>query len=304
MHRLFHLLPLLTGGASALRVGLSTRSEPRALSPQCAAYTAALLFDCDGVIVETEELHRRAYNAAFEEFGLVVNDEPVVWDIQYYDKLQNTVGGGKPKMRWHFMETCGGRWPTCTRRDAGRTPSTEEEGMALIDNLQDAKTEFYKKIVDEAAEARPGVLELMDAAIATPGLAVGICSAATRAGFDRVVNAIVGKERLAMLDCIIAGDDVDRKKPDPMIYNIAAERLGVPNHKCIVIEDSMVGLRAAVSAGMKCLITYTPSTASEDFYGEGAAAKVPELAVGVTIESLFKNGAPLDDIAAALRDPR
>ena len=66
----------------------------------------------------------------------------------------------------------------------------------------------------------------------------------------------------------------------------------------------MVGLRAAVSAGMKCLITYTPSTASEDFYGEGAAAKVPELAVGVTIESLFKNGAPLDDIAAALRDPR
>ena len=43
------------------------------------------------------------------------------------------------------------------------------------------------------------------------------------------MNAIVGKERLAMLDCIIAGDDVDRTKPDPMIYNIAAERLGVPN---------------------------------------------------------------------------
>ena len=42
----------------------------------------------------------------------------------------------------------------------------------------------------------------------------------------------------------------------------------------VVIEDSMVGLRAAVGAGMKCLITYTPSTAAEDFYGEGAAAKV------------------------------
>jgi beta-phosphoglucomutase-like phosphatase (HAD superfamily) len=58
---------------------------------------------------------------------------------------------------------------------------------------------------------------------------VGICSAATRAGFDRVVNSIVGGERLAKLDVIIAGDDVTRKKPDPMIYNMAAQRLGLPN---------------------------------------------------------------------------
>jgi len=47
-----------------------------------------------------------------------------------------------------------------------------------------------------------------------------------------VVNSIVGRERLAKLDVIIAGDDVTRKKPDPMIYNIAAQRLGLPNHQC------------------------------------------------------------------------
>ena len=83
----------------------------------------------------------------------------------------------------------------------------------------------------ERARTRAGrtylVLELMDAAIADPNLAVGICSAATRGGFERVVNSIVGAERLAKLDVVIAGDDIQNKKPDPEIYNVAAERLGL-----------------------------------------------------------------------------
>lgn len=77
---------------------------------------------------------------------------------------------------------------------------------------------------------------------------------------------------------ILAGDDVTRKKPDPLIYNMARERLGLSADRCIVVEDSMVGLRAAVAAGMKCIITPTTSTASADFMGEGATAVVPALA--------------------------
>ena len=49
--------------------------------------------------METEELHRVAYNMAFEEFGLEVNGAAVVWSPEYYSHLANTVGGGKPKMR-------------------------------------------------------------------------------------------------------------------------------------------------------------------------------------------------------------
>lgn len=316
-----------------------------------AAFGAALLFDCDGVIVETEELHRRAYNSAFRSFGLEVGGEPVNWSTEYYDHLANTVGGGKPKMRYHFTDFLklgfpgnAGAWPAVTAAAHARpTPANEEEGMALVDELQDAKTEFYKQIVDEAATARPGVLELMDAAIAAPGLAIGICSAATRAGFERVVNSvrslrpsttpcvaysraprplpglqlptraslasqIVGAQRLGKLDIIIAGDDVTAKKPDPMIYNLAAERLGLPSAECVVIEDSLVGLRAAVGAGMPCLITYTPQTAAQDFYGEGAAAKVPDLGVGVTLDGLFAlagaSPSVQPDLASAVRDPK
>ena len=86
----------------------------------------------------------------------------------------------------------------------------------------------------------------------------------------------------SFVDVVIAGDDVDRKKPDPQIYNIAAKRLGVAPENCIVIEDSLVGLRAAKGAGMACAITFTASTESEDFFGEGAEAKLPNLG-GVTL---------------------
>ena len=182
--------------------------------------TAALLFDCDGVLVETEELHRVAYNMAFDKFGLEIDGAAVVWSEDYYAHLANTVGGGKPKMRYHFTglgapddakkhPDTAKVWPTVTTRD-GMVPADEAEGMLLVDDLQDYKTECYKKIV-ETATPRPGVLELMDSAIATPGLAVGICSASTRAGFEKVVDSVVGQERLSKLDVIIAGDDVSAR---------------------------------------------------------------------------------------------
>ena len=73
----------------------------------------ALIFDCDGVILESEDLHREAYNQAFAHFGVAIDGEPVVWTEEFYDVLQNTVGGGKPKMRWYFGEHKDA-WPTHT----------------------------------------------------------------------------------------------------------------------------------------------------------------------------------------------
>ena len=115
---------------------------------------------CIVLIVATDaQLHRLAYNGAFEAFDLKVNGDPVVWDVAYYDILQNTVGGGKPKMKWHFTNTAKA-WPTSTM---GAAPDGDEAAQnALVDALQDKKTEIYKKIVQEVAEARPGVLPLMD----------------------------------------------------------------------------------------------------------------------------------------------
>ena len=252
----------------------------------------ALLFDCDGVLVETEELHRLAYNKSFEHFGLQIETgTQMEWVPSYYDVLANTVGGGKPKMRWHFKEN---KWPTVTKSDKYGTGEVLETSIQdqLIDDLQDKKTEFYKKIVEEVAQAIDGILELMDEAIARPDVAVGICSAATKAGFEKVVNSVVGKERLDKLDVLMAGDDVTKKKPDPLIYNLAREKVDLPAEMCVVIEDSIVGLRAAEGAGMPCIITPCGSTLGQDFKGEGAkfVCATTVKASGVTLSKIFPDG--------------
>ena len=229
-----------------------------------------------------EELHRLAYNKAFEAFELKINGKQVVWSESYYDRLANTVGGGKPKMKYHF-NTEVQQWPTPKDRDV---PTTDAEKDSLVDDLQDAKTEFYKEIVEEVAVARPGVLALLDEAIADPNIKVGICSAATKGGFDKIVNAIVGKDRLEKLDVCLAGDMVKEKKPSPMIYNMASEIIDVDPSKCIVIEDSIVGLKAAKGANMNCIVTYTPNSKNGDFYGTGADAVVPDLGK-ITLKDVF-----------------
>lgn len=65
---------------------------------------------------------------------------------------------------------------------------------------------------------------------------------------------------LLLHNCCPTGDDVDKKKPDPKIYNVAAQKLGLDPSECLVVEDSTIGLQAALGAGMRCIITYTPST--------------------------------------------
>jgi HAD superfamily hydrolase (TIGR01509 family) len=207
-------------------------------------YEYALLFDCDGVILETEELHRVAYNAAFEAAELTIDGTPVEWSVEYYDVLQNTVGGGKPKMFFHFRNTTG-QFPMVGDKPA---PGTPEEKQELVDNLQAHKTQIYRDYIEEKAVPRPGVIELMDEALADSSIAVGVCSASTKEAVTKVLAVTLGEERRSKLDVCILGDDVSEKKPSPMIYNEARERLGLDKDRCVVIEDSMVGLRAAKAA--------------------------------------------------------
>lgn len=204
--------------------------------------------------------------------------------VKYYDQLQNTVGGGKPKMFYHFRNTTKS-FPQVGGKPA---PATVDEQQFLIDELQAFKTDHFKSLLETEAKARPGVLELMDEAFSDPTIAVGVCSAATKAAAVKTLDITLGQVRVSKLDVCILGDDVSAKKPDPLIYNTARERLGMAAEQCVVVEDSLVGLRAAVGANMKCIITYTSSTADQDFYREGAAAKVPDLGSRkVTLDTIF-----------------
>ncbi|XP_058179562.1 haloacid dehalogenase-like hydrolase domain-containing protein At4g39970 [Rhododendron vialii] len=266
---------LLTSSLSPLRTTATrtTRIKPLSVSVSSRSLQA-LIFDCDGVILESEHLHRQAYNDAFSRFDVrcpsSATSQPLNWDSDFYDELQNRIGGGKPKMRWYFKEH---GWPSSSIFE--KPPEDDAARAKLIDTIQDWKTERYKEIIKSGTvEPRPGVLRLMDEAKAA-GKQLAVCSAATKSSVILCLENLIGMDRFQSLDCFLAGDDVKEKKPDPSIYLTAATKLGVSGKECLVVEDSVIGLQAATSAGMSCVITYTPSTANQDF--EDAIGIYPDL---------------------------
>ncbi len=218
----------------------------------------AIIFDCDGVLVDTErDGHRVGFNRAFEQFGIDAE-----WDVPLYGKLLQ-VAGGKERMRAYFDEY---GWPA----GAG----SDEAKDTLIKDLHKAKTEITAGLVAEGAlPLRPGISRIVDEAIAA-GVKLGVCTTSNPRFIDAVLD-LFGPERKAKFAFVHAGDCVARKKPDPEIYELAKRSLGLPVEQCVVIEDSRNGLLAAKSAGLPCLITTSTYTLDEDF--SEADRVVPEL---------------------------
>jgi HAD superfamily hydrolase (TIGR01509 family) len=229
----------------------------------------ALIFDCDGVIVDTErDGHRVAFNRAFDEKGYGCE-----WDVALYGELLK-VAGGKERMR-HYFDQQG--WPQET-----------SDKDALIKDLHRRKTDLFRQIITGGELAlRPGVARLVDEAI-EEGMTLAVCSTSNERAVNLVVERMLGAERRARFNAILAGDVVSRKKPDPEVYNLAKERLGLSGSECVVIEDSRNGLLAAKAAGMYCVITTNGYTLDEDF--GSADAVFPELGdppnVQVTLSTL------------------
>mmetsp|Transcript_3181 Transcript_3181/g.7847 ORF Transcript_3181/g.7847 Transcript_3181/m.7847 type:complete len:193 (+) Transcript_3181:412-990(+) len=187
-------------------------------------------------------------------------------------------------MRWYFAKY---GWPTCRGTGTQSPPETATEQEQLVDVLQDYKTRIYKEMVADVAQPRSGVLRLMNEA-REAGLSVAVCSAATKSSVEFTLSNLLGAKAFGNLDCFLAGDDVTKKKPDPEIYLTASKKLQVDRKNCMVIEDSTIGLNAALGAGMQCIVTYTSSTKGEDF--KGAKMVVSDLGADppncVTVDTL------------------
>ena len=97
------------------------------------------------------------------------------------------------------------------------------------------------------------------------GVALAVCSTSNERAVQLILEKILGAERKSRFSAILAGDVVSKKKPDPEIYELAKQHLGLNGEDCVVVEDSRNGLLAATGAGMHCLVTTTAYTADEDF---------------------------------------
>ena len=206
----------------------------------------ALIFDCDGVLVDTErDGHRVAFNRAFAEFGL-----PAEWDVDLYGELLK-IAGGKERMR-HYFDDRG--WPTGV-----------DDRDEFIGQLHKTKTNLFMQIIESGQlPLRSGVQRLVDEAIDT-GVALAVCSTSSERAVHLILEKMLGTERKSRFSAILAGDVVAKKKPDPEIYELAKQHLDLQGKDCVVVEDSRNGLLAATGAGMHCLVTPTAYTANEDF---------------------------------------
>ena len=226
----------------------------------------ALIFDCDGVLVDTEkDGHRVAFNQAFAAVGLDIE-----WDVDLYGQLL-AVAGGKERMVSYFNQV---GWPDgAADRDA------------FIKRLHTLKTDRFMTIIASGQlPLRPGVARVIDEAIAA-GVMLAVCSTSNERAVHLVVDTLLGPQRKAAFGGIFAGDMVPRKKPDPAVYTLACTTLGLNPAACVVVEDSENGLRAAKAARLPCLVTVSTYTGAEDF--SSADRVVPNLDDGpITLADL------------------
>ncbi|WP_069113262.1 HAD-IA family hydrolase [Jiangella alba] len=210
----------------------------------------ALVFDCDGVLADTERYgHLPAFNQTFADVGL-----PVRWsEDEYAEKL--LIGGGKERMASLL---------TPEFVAANGLPADPDGQREVLADWHRRKTAIYTTMVaDGRLPGRPGVARLVEEAH-DAGWALAVASTSAEPSVRAVLEHVVGAGR-ARDFTVLAGDIVPAKKPAPDIYLLALDRLGVAPDSAVVVEDSRNGLLAADGAGLTCLVTVNGYTEREDF---------------------------------------
>jgi len=206
---------------------------------------AAAIWDVDGTLVDTAELHF----AAWEELAGAI---------------------GRPFTRADFAATFGRRNPEIIRTlfDPGASD------VAVAD-LGERKEQVYREAARrQGVTLLPGVKELLDGLRAL-GWKQAVGSSAPRANLEMILD-LTGTR--TYFDAIVSAEDTTRGKPDPQVFQIAAEKLGVPPGRCVVFEDAVAGVQAAKAGGMKCVAVR--------FVGHHPEDKLRAAGADVVVESL------------------
>ncbi len=226
----------------------------------------ALIFDVDGTLADTESAHLAAFNHAFAEQGLDWH-----WDVALYTSLLE-ISGGKERMLHYWKQV----HPDMKDIDGSGLRDT-------IDHLHALKTAAYEAAVQGGAvQLRPGVLALIQQAH-QQGLRLAIATTTSPVNIAVLLRNAIGPDWKDLFIVIEDASTAPKKKPHPQVYVQTLTRLGLPSGACLALEDSSNGLRAAVAAGIKTIITPNNFTSHHDF--TGALQVLPNLE-GVSVEQL------------------
>lgn len=197
----------------------------------------AFIFDVDGTLAETEEIHRTAFNQAFAEAGL-----GWFWTEDLYRRLL-LVTGGRERIAAYAGE-CG----------------AENIDIAA---LHARKTELFNAALRLGPiSLRPGVERIIRSG-RERGVRLAIATTTSRPNVVSLIQATLGGGALDAFASIRTGEDVARKKPDPEVYGLVLSDLGLSSADCVAFEDSANGLNAARAAGIRTIVSPSLYTQGE-----------------------------------------
>ncbi|MCM1210750.1 MAG: beta-phosphoglucomutase [Blautia sp.] len=182
-----------------------------------------VIFDLDGVLVSTDELHYKAWKKLAQQLG-----------ITGFTKEDNEKQRGVSRME--SLEIV---------LEKGNKTYTQEEKAALAEQ----KNTYYRELLQELTKEAvlPGVFENLGH-LRKKGILIGVGSV------SKNTPLILSKTGLEpYIDKVSCGLDITKSKPDPEVFLVAAKKLGLSNEECLVVEDSAAGIEAAKAAGMKSL---------------------------------------------------
>ena len=190
----------------------------------------AVIFDMDGVIVDSEPIHIEAEKQTLLKYGVKITTEEL-----------RTYTGTTAEFEFNDL---------IRKYKLNTTAKT----------LFDVKEDIMFRLLEERTEPTIGVIDLIKN-LKQQGFKLGIATS----GHRKLAQYYLNKLGIAsFFDTVVCAEDITRSKPDPEIFLKAAQRLGVEPAKCIVIEDAKLGIEAAVKAGMKCIGYSNPNSGNQD----------------------------------------
>lgn len=195
----------------------------------------AVIFDMNGVISNDEKLHKKAYQQVLSKYDVDLNDE------KYEEQFM-----GSPNMQ-NFKKI------------------VDEYNMSVSpQQLNDEKSELYMELAQQELEPVKGVIEAVEKF--SKKYILGLVSSSYAKEVEMVLNKFAIKKYFSAL---VTADDVSKGKPDPEPYLLVAEKLNIKPENCVVFEDSLNGIKAAKTAGMK-VISLSTTYSWEDLSNSSA----------------------------------
>ena len=216
-----------------------------------------VIFDWDGVVIDSSAQHERSWELLSEEIG-------------------------KPLPEGHFLKGFG-------KKNSVIIPEllNWSHDPAEIAALGERKEELYRELVRASGvQILPGARELLSALIEA-GIPRSVGSSTPRSNLDAIFAATGLGD---LFDAVVCGDDVKNGKPAPDVFLLAASKLALPPEDCLVIEDAHVGIQAARSAGMLVLAVATTNPLADLQYADAAVQSLSEVTTRFLSDISRSNG--------------